>query len=405
MATIKVRTLKDGSQRWRVEFREGGRGGRSRNPSFSDERQAKKFNDLVTALGHIWPDDDTLIRKGFGFLAKTPLRAETRGGQRMTDYATAFIETLDDAGKQQRKTYASYVENYLRPFFDATDAHTFGDISRLADLRLGHMRAWQRYMLDDRKLSAKTVANVRGLLIPMFEAACRRGEWGDPAKIEYSPMDGLKCPKVTSAKTQFLRDPEHARIFFETAYELDAEFADMLYVLCSTALRWGELIGLHDDAVYLGRRPVVEIRRVGKRITGTGWVIENAPKTESGYREVPINARAAQILAERMARGVGLLFPGPTGELFVVGQNVWQKRWRPIVVEARRRGLPYNITPHGLRKTTLTNLAESGIDPTTLKQFAGHKSAVTTLNIYTESTGRNRDTLVTNISDFLPSNG
>lgn len=56
---------------------------------------------------------------------------------------------------------------------------------------------------------------------------------------------------------------------------------------------------------------------------------------------------------------------------------------KPITRAAKKIGLTRNINPHLLRHTCLTNLAEQGMSPHALQQFAGHESIVTTNKIYT----------------------
>lgn len=395
MASYDTKELSNGSTRHLVRFREGGRGGTQRTVPFADKTTAMRFKALVEAHRNQMPDDESLTLAGFSDLVKTA-DPRTTSGVTITDYALAFIDTLE-CGRQQRKSYEAQVRDHITPYFDNASAP-----AQLAEIMRGHMRNWQRHMTEDKELSGSTVQNIRGLLIPMFAAACRPGEWGEPAVITSSPMDGLKAPEYIAPRTPFLRSAEDAAIFFTAAYDTDPDFADLLYVICAVAARWGEAIALMDDAVFLGGRPRIEVRRKAVRITGEGWKIVPGAKTANGWRELPVDERAGRILADRCASGRGLLFPGTDGGLITYTGNYWRDRWQPVLRHARALGLGYNITIKGLRKTTLTMLAESGVDPTTLKAFAGHASAVTTLNVYSDATGRGRDKVMTSIAQFMP---
>lgn len=56
---------------------------------------------------------------------------------------------------------------------------------------------------------------------------------------------------------------------------------------------------------------------------------------------------------------------------------------KPLNRAAKKIGLTLYINPHLLRHTCLTNLAEQGMSPHALQQFAGHESMSTTNKIYT----------------------
>lgn len=398
MAQLTTRTLTDGATRYRVEFRSGGRGGKKHAPTFSDPATAQRFKALVEALGNVWPADDILIRAGFGMLLQAVPKGMTHAGITITEYAGNFLETLE-TGDQTIQSYAAHVRDHITPFFDGTRAP-----ARMSDIRRAHMRSWQRWMTKDKGLSPKTVANIRGLLIPMFDAACLRGEYGEPALLEYSPMDGLKAPKKTPYARTILRTREHAALFFAAARDTDAAFAQLLTVLAATAARWGEVTALKADACYLdGPAPYVEVARVARRVTGQGWRIEPGAKSKAGeFRKLPVGPDIVAILTGRIAaHGRGLLFPGAAPDRLIQEDgNYWRDRWRPIVNEARRRGLPYDLTIHGLRKSTLSMMAEGGVDLVTVRDYAGHASAVTTMEIYTDATGAGRPALLAAVDAF-----
>lgn len=395
MAQHVLRTLSNGDVRHRIEYRDGGRGGVKRTQSFADERTAIKFKRFIEAHNHITPPADVLIRAGFGMLvADNPDRA--RSAVTLVEYVRGYIDTLE-VHPETRHRYLGYVTHHLEPFFGAEP---------IVDITRARMRDWQRWMGTDRQKAPKTIRNVRGLLVPMFDAACLRGEHGEPALLGYSPMAGLKPPRQVPFERAILRTPGHAEIFFSAAYRLDPDAADLLYVAAAFANRWGEVIALMDDAVYLDTvRPYVEIARKAVRVKGQGWRLEPGAKTRAGsFRRIPVGRAVAAILARRIATRRGLVFPGKDGGI-MKHSNFWRDRFQPIVAEARRMGLPYDMTMHGLRKTTLSHLAENGTDPVTLREFGGHASAVTTLDIYSAPTGRGRDPLLDTIADLYPEPG
>lgn len=47
-----------------------------------------------------------------------------------------------------------------------------------------------------------------------------------------------------------------------------------------------------------------------------------------------------------------------------------------------RHTLDFNVTPHLLRHTYITNLIHEGVDPKTVQYLAGHENSKVTMDIY-----------------------
>ena len=46
--------------------------------------------------------------------------------------------------------------------------------------------------------------------------------------------------------------------------------------------------------------------------------------------------------------------------------------------------LDFDVTPHQLRHTYITNLLYAGVDPKTVQYLAGHENSKTTMDIYAQ---------------------
>lgn len=395
MAAKIEKTLSDGTLRYIARLRDGGV---NRSVTFADLRERDRFATLVEATGNRMPADAVLRATGFAYLLAAQHPATAAAAPiALVDYARQFLDTLD-VHRQTRIKYGRYVENYLQPFFESVDI-------RMVDRAM--MRGWQRFMTDELHLSGKTVRNVRGtVLVPMFAAATVRGDHGEPALLDYSPMHGLKPPRSEPYDRELLTDARHARILFAAAYEVEADAAELLYVLAHFGNRWGEAAAIYDDACFLGAaKPYVLVKRKAVYVSGEGWITEAGAKTPAGaYRKLHVDERVGAILARRCASRRGLLFPGPSGGLWAHG-NFYRDRWQPIVARARELGLPHHLTMHGLRKSTLTALFEGGVDPVTVAATAGHEDPGFTLRRYTSPTGRGSDVLLAALGAFYPPPG
>lgn len=395
MATYVTRTLKNGTVRHRVEFRDGGRSGPPIRKVFDDEPTARRFKKLVEAHRNRMPDDETLRRAGFGFLLTELEAAPAVDLIRLVDYADRYVDTLDECSKLHRQKLKSMIRDHLAEHFEDKDIRA---ITR------GDLREWQRWMTDVKELSPKTVRNVRGLLVPMFNAACERQDDNGPAILQFSPIAGLKPPKKDPYYREILTTVDHVRIVFDAARQIDPYAADLLFVAACVAMRWSEIVALMPDACYLGAaRPFVIARRKAVWEAGKGWHLADGAKSEDGqFRRLPLFTEVGQVIAPRVAAtsSGGLIFGRPSdGEIWHHG-CFYRDRWQPIVELARKNGLPHDLTIHGLRKSTLSLLAEKEVDPVTLREFAGHASPVTTLKLYSSPTGRGHGKVVDALGDF-----
>lgn len=142
-------------------------------------------------------------------------------------------------------------------------------------------------------------------------------------------------------------------------------FAELL-LYCG--LRWSEAAALTRGRVDVRQRLLV-VREVAEH----DGQIRPYPKTRAGAREVPVPeslwpAVAARTLA--LPAG-GLLVPGPAGG--VLAYPNWRRRvWLPAVAAAQLDDP--QPTPHDLRHTYGTRLAERGVPVRDIMAVMGHES-------------------------------
>ena len=76
-----------------------------------------------------------------------------------------------------------------------------------------------------------------------------------------------------------------------------------------------------------------------------------------------------------------------TAKIFVGGKYVKYTLYPVLGEKARNNGhvvysLDFEVTPHQLRHTYITNLIHAGVDPKTVQYLAGHESSKITMDIY-----------------------
>ena len=178
-------------------------------------------------------------------------------------------------------------------------------------------------------------------------------------------------------------------------------------------LRREEILGLQWDSVYLdGDVPYITVRRA--------WHSEhNRPvvctelKTKAAHRDIPIPNNLAECLREAKSKSTSdyVVANSDDGPLtYTQFKRVWQyivtrttkertyvrynkgqritKTVTPVLGEkAGHNGhvvysLDFQVTPHQLRHTYITNLIYASVDPKTVQYLAGHENSKVTMDIY-----------------------
>jgi len=213
-------------------------------------------------------------------------------------------------------------------------------------LGLEHIREYQLYLVDERKLSVSTLKIAVSALRFLYTVTLRQ-RW-DLRYIPY-PRSERRLPVVLS------RD-EVARLLGATRNLRDRA---LLMTAYSTGARSSEVVGLRVKDID-GRRRVLHIRR-GK-----------------GHKDrfLPLFPRLHRVLRAyyREHRPAGpWLFPGATS-----GSHLSQPMVRQACLRARSRAkISKRVTSHALRHSFATHLLEGGIDLRTIQVLLGHASLAT----------------------------
>ena len=163
-------------------------------------------------------------------------------------------------------------------------------------------------------------------------------------------------------------------------------------MLLRTGLRISELCGLTLNDLDLKNR-LINVNHQLLRNKETGYYIET-PKTKSSVRQIPMCEEAykafKRILSTRIKSKLievdgykDFIFLNQqgypvTGSYFSTTLNNMGKKYRKTYGES----LP-NISPHILRHTFCTRLANRNMNPKSLQYIMGHSNINITLNLYT----------------------
>lgn len=178
-------------------------------------------------------------------------------------------------------------------------------------------------------------------------------------------------------------------------------------------LRREEILGLQWDCVFLDEAtPYISVRRAW-RSEKNRPVISTELKTPAAKRDIPIPKCLVECLREAKAKSVSdYVIADSKGEPLSYSQ--FQRVWKYIEVRTAKErkyykyvngqkivctihpelgshqknnpkivySLDFDVTPHQLRHTYITNLIYYGVDPKTVQYLARHENSKITVDIY-----------------------
>jgi integrase/recombinase XerD len=244
-------------------------------------------------------------------------------------------------GELQRRNYSpTTIRYYLRVV--ETFARYFG--KRPDRLTQDHIREYQVYLLQERKLQAGTVGLHIAALRFFFVKTLRR---------PYLQLD-LPSPKRPKRLPTVLSQDEVARLI-ESANNL-LDYA-MLMTLYATGVRRAELSRLKVEDID-SQRMIVHIRQ------GKG----------NRDRDVPLTPKLLKTLREywQWMKPKTYLFPGMVNNWRADRPLTPKCVWSAVQDAAKRAGITKRVSPHTLRHSWATHLLENGTDLRTIQMLMGH---------------------------------
>jgi integrase len=344
---MSVRPIRSpsGEKRWKVMWREGGRGSRQRSKTFTNERDAKRYDVAIRRA------------KDLGQLA-----AEVVGSEQTVE---SFLE----------EWWEKYAQPYLKPGTRATYSYTLdkwivpylGRL-RLRDVSRETIDAWVASM---RSAGAGTPTVNRALGI--LQGVMRRAvEW---RRIPSNPVVG--APRIAHVRNAAIdaRTPETVEAI---RAQLDRQDAALVSVLAYEGLRLGEAFALTWRDVLDDRGLPRERLEVRRALSDHEESTTKAGRAREPELFGPIAVEVAELYLARGRPGLReLVFPDTTGG-YLRRQNWRQRVWIPAL---ERAGVEY-FRPHDLRHGCATLLIYDGRPVTEVADHLGHADAGFTARVY-----------------------
>ena len=245
--------------------------------------------------------------------------------------------------------------------------------------------------LHDAGYAYGTIATVHSILKMSFDMA-----YDDDAILK-SPCS-FKLKSVVdddTPKVQALSQEQEDSLFkFLKEDTYGQRHFDMMSILIGTGMRISEFAALTIADIDFVRN-VIHVNKQIVRLVGKLTIAE--PKTESGFRDIPMTKEVRQSARNLITKRKGILkdekIAGYIGFLSVTRNG--RPRAHSEYADAVRLLMErYNAvselkiekcTPHVLRHTFCTRCISSGMDVKSVQYLMGHSDASTTLNVYTDT--------------------
>ena len=293
------------------------------------------------------------------------------------------------------KGYTQNMNNYVvKPLGDMYLSEVTADDIRLA-------------LIPVSKKSAGLYSAVNMLLKCVFYSAERN------QLLDYNPCVGISAKGGKPGKKKDALTDEQARLLLETVRGLPPYVFIMIGLYAG--LRREEILALQWDCVFLDApTPYISVRRAW-RTEHNKPVISTTLNTKTAQRDIPIPRCLADCLGEvKMSSISEYVIADSQGQPLSGSQ--FQRIWHYVVARSTKEhsyykyvngqrikrtitpvlgghqknnpnlvySIDFEVTPHQLRHTYITNLLYAGVDPKTVQYLAGHKNSKTTMDIYAQ---------------------
>ena len=252
--------------------------------------------------------------------------------------------------------------------------------------------------MKEKGYGFKTISNYKRSLKASFYMAI------EDDYVRKNPFDFQLSEVIDddSESRQALSEEQEEKLLsflqYDTVYQ---KYYDDVLILLKTGLRISELCGLTvQDLDFENHTLNIDHQLLRNQ---EGYYIET-PKTKCGIRKVPMSeeaGKAFQRVLKRKKTGKGIVIDGYRNFLFLNQKGMpmtacyYTSTLRNIVKKYNKyhdEPLP-KITPHILRHTFCTRLAQKNMNPKNLQYIMGHSSIMITLNLYVHAsqTGANME--------------
>lgn len=290
----------------------------------------------------------------------------------------------------------------------------------------GYERTIRKYIIGaigDMYMDEVTTDDLRLLLVPISKQSaslyskmnmlikCVFYSAEESKIISYNPAASLSAKGGTPKQEKKALTDEQVKILLDTIRGLPPYVFVMIGLYAG--LRREEILALRWDCVFLdGATPYISVRRAWRSVNNRP-VISTELKTPAAKRDIPIPGKLVECLKEAKEKSKSeYVISDRNGNALAESQFV--RVWKYIAVRSTEERcyytyvngqkikhvvqpklgehqpnnpklvytMDFQVTPHQLRHTYITNLIYASVDPKTVQYLAGHENSKVTMDIY-----------------------
>ena len=263
---------------------------------------------------------------------------------------------------------------------------------RIENVKLSDAKEWALRM-KEKGYGFKTINNHKRSLKAAFYTAIqddciRKNPFDFQLNTVLEDDTEPKEPLSPTQEAAFLSFVQHDKVY--------QKYYDEIIILLGTGLRISELCGLTEADIDLDKQ-LINVDHQLLKIADVGYYVET-PKTKSGNRVIPMSEKvleAFQRVLNKRKYVQPVILEGYTKFLFLNRNGLpkvavnYESMFRGLVRKynkTQKVALPKVMTPHTLRHTFCTTLANAGMNPKALQYIMGHSNINMTLNYYAHTT-------------------
>lgn len=261
----------------------------------------------------------------------------------------------------------------------------------IENVKMSDAKEWALRM-KEKGYSFKTISNHKRSLKAAFYSAIQ-----DDC-IRKNPFDfpiNTVIEDDTEPKIPLSPNQEESLLSFVKSDKVYYKYYDELIILLGTGLRISEFCGLTDSDIDFENRTINVDHQL--QYSGKKFYRIETPKTDNGIRKIPMSDRVLEALQRVLQnrKNSNFTVDGYTGFLFLTRSGIpkictsYDAMFRRLVEKynkSHEEALPAVTTPHTLRHTFCTNMANAGMNPKALQYLMGHADITMTLNYYAHAT-------------------
>lgn len=273
-------------------------------------------------------------------------------------------------------------------------------IPRLGDIKLKDLKKYHVQQIINEKAEeglTRTLEIIKLTINQILDQAI------DDEFIYRNVAKKVELPRFENRPKRALTDKE---LYYIENADLPLRLKAYTYTLLMTGIRPGEALALTKKDIDLRENTLT----VNKAVYFEKTIphIKPLPKTDAGFRTIPIPDNLKYVLEEYIYTLDGIyIFPGTDSPL--MKKTLQRSLWNSLLYRMNKfaggtkkiKAIAEDIVPYICRHTYATMLYYAGVDIKNAQYLLGHKSILVTMEIYTHLEASNNSNIPNKIQSYM----